>query len=322
MGILGIAAGPAAQSTRSIDGAVVSVARHRGDARRTPWHAAVSVIARGAVVIPAHDEAAVISRTLSALAPLAALGGVEVIVACNGCRDDTADRARAFAGVRVAETDEASKPAGLNLGDRTATLWPRLYLDADIDITPGAVLAVFAALAEPGVLAARPPYVYDTTGATAPVRAYYRARARIPAPPERLWGAGGYATNELGHERFDAFPTVTADDSWFDAQFSPAEKRIVDTDPMRVSTPRDSGALLAVLARQRRGYVEIGIAATTGARAGALVRSVRTPKDAVDAVVYVALTLVSRRRARRAARAARPIWERDASTREGAEVLA
>ena len=32
------------------------------------------------------------------------------------------------------ELEQASKPAALNVGDDVATLWPRLYLDADIQI--------------------------------------------------------------------------------------------------------------------------------------------------------------------------------------------
>lgn len=269
----------------------------------------------GAVIIPAHDEAAIITRTLSALRPLLGLAGIEVVVACNGCHDDTAAVARTFPGVIVAETSEASKTAGLNLGDRTATQWPRLYLDADIDIAPAAVVDLFGALAEPGVFAARPRFVYDAVGATLPVRAYYRARTRIPAPPRRMWGAGGYATNAAGHDRFERFPQVTSDDSWFDAQFADAEKRIVATAPMRVRTPRDTGALLGVLARQRRGHVQLGDADTGASRVAGLLRSVHHIDEGIDAAWYVALTLVARVRLALTARRAGSVWERDLSSR-------
>jgi len=271
--------------------------------------------ARGAVIIPAHDESAVIGRTLRSLAPLTSLPGVEVIVACNGCVDDTADIARGFAGVDVVETDRGSKPVGLNLGDSVATAWPRLYLDADIEIEPASVLAVFETLAEPGVYAARPRYVYDISAATLPVRAYYRARSRIPVPL-RMWGAGGYAANEAGHRRFGEFAHVTADDSWFDEQFAPEEKRIVDTAPTRVRTPRDTAALLAVLTRQRRGYRELGLASTAHTRGRALVRSIRGPRSAGDVAWYIALTLISRHRARAVTRrGGAGGWERDTSSR-------
>lgn len=271
--------------------------------------------AQGAIIIPAHDEAAVIGRTLRSLAPLTQLPGIEVIVACNGCHDDTAAIARGFAGVRVVETEHGSKPVGLNLGDSAATAWPRLYLDADIEIHPRTVLDVFETLQQPGVLAARARFVYDTTGATAPVRAYYRARSRIPGPPLRLWGAGGYAANEAGHGRFAAFPQVTADDSWFDEQFAAAEKRIVAASPMRVRTPRDTSGLLAVLTRQRRGHREIGTESQGASRARALAGSIHGPRSALDAGWYVLLTLIARVRAARAVRRKERTWERDASSR-------
>ncbi|MGD9408165.1 MAG: glycosyltransferase, partial [Gammaproteobacteria bacterium] len=43
------------------------------------------------VVIPAHDEEAVIQRTLGALLRSADPGEFEVIVVCNGCSDATAE---------------------------------------------------------------------------------------------------------------------------------------------------------------------------------------------------------------------------------------
>ena len=40
------------------------------------------------------------------------------------------------------------------------------------------------------MLAARPAFRYDMTGADRLVVAYFRARNRIPAMHEHLWGAG------------------------------------------------------------------------------------------------------------------------------------
>ncbi len=315
MGTVGTAVARAADQAYGglpADGAITragarSGGHAEGDARATT---------RGAVIIPAHDEAAVIGRTLRALAPLTRCSEVEIVVACNGCRDDTAEIARGFAGVTVVETDEASKAAGLNLGDRAATAWPRLYLDADIEVDPAAVAAVFAELAEPGVLAARPRFVYDVSGASLPVRAYYRARARITAPARRMWGAGGYATNAAGHSRFAAFPALTADDCWFDALFADEEKRVVATEGMRVRTPRDVHALLAVLTRQHRGHVQASTGDTAAARVRSLIGGIRRISEATDAAWYIGLTAWTRLRVARAARRdAGAVWERDLSSR-------
>ena len=132
----------------------------------------------GSVVIPAHNEEAVILATLRPLGALVA-DGVEVLVAANGCTDRTVELAGSVPGVTVLNTGANSKSGALNAADAVATGWPRLYLDADIVITPGAVRAVFDRLRAGDVLAARPGYVYDTAGCDPLVAAYYRARSRI-----------------------------------------------------------------------------------------------------------------------------------------------
>src|SRR3954462_6356852 len=93
------------------------------------------------VIIPAHNEANVIERTLSELMSGAHPNELEVIVVCNGCTDDTATRARnAGTGYaakhainfQVIDTPTPGKINALNLGDKAATAFPRLYIDADI----------------------------------------------------------------------------------------------------------------------------------------------------------------------------------------------
>ena len=86
------------------------------------------------VVIPAHNEEAVIASTLrSVLEGLEQ--GAEVLVVCNGCSDDTAAVAGTFGlPVRVLEIEPASKVAALNAGDEVAAGYPRIYLDADVTL--------------------------------------------------------------------------------------------------------------------------------------------------------------------------------------------
>jgi exopolysaccharide biosynthesis WecB/TagA/CpsF family protein len=267
----------------------------------------------GAVIIPAHNEAAVIARTLRLIAPLAATGTIEVIVACNGCTDRTAAIARQFRGVRVVEIERPSKAAAMNAGDAVATAWPRLYVDADVEIHPGAVAAVFAELATGRTLAARPAFRYDTTGATTLVRSYYRARQRMPSSDESLWGAGAYALSEAGHARLGEFPNAIADDSIVDALFVLGEKTVVATEPVRVRTPRSLAGLLAILTRQRRGNLSAPVQSTTTTTVIEMLSSIRGPSGLIDAAVYAALTAVGRSRARRAV--VTSAWERDESSR-------
>lgn len=281
----------------------------------TPSPSASAATMRGSIVIPAHDEEAVILRTLEGLRPLIEQRVVEVVVACNGCSDRTAELAASVDGVTVLQTPQPLKTAALNAADAAAEHWPRLYLDADIAITADAALEVLDAVSRGDALAARPEFRYVMDSASAPVRAYYRARDRLPNTRCGLWGAGAFALGAEGRARFGEFPRVIADDVFVDRHFSDPEKRIVSTTPVPVRVPQRVRNLMAVLRRQARGAGQLAIR-TTGTAPSTmrqLVRSVRGPRSAVDAAVYAALSASSRLPALRARGGA--VWERDESTR-------
>lgn len=266
---------------------------------------------RGSVIVPACNEAAVIARTLRPLSHAASAGFFELIVVCNGCTDSTADVARSIDGVKVIELNEGSKPAALNAGDTAATLWPRLYLDADIQITAASVLAVLDRLTEQDVMAARPDYEHDLSRSSVWVRGYYRARNRIPRCQTSLWGAGAYGLSEAGHKRFGEFPLITGDDLYVDSLFSHFEKAVVATEPSIVTPPTRLGSLLAILRRSHRGEVELSSEAARPLRtARAVLSSIRGPKSGFDAAIYLGMAL-----ARRCSRQASVAWERDESSR-------
>ena len=277
---------------------------------------------RGAVIVPAYNEASVIKRTIAALSQAAVDGYIELIVVCNGCTDDTAAIARSVPGVRVVELEQGSKPGALNAGDAAATLWPRLYLDADVEISADAVLAVLDRLALGDVLAARPAARYDFGGASPLVRSYYRARLRIPQHKLAMWGAGAYGLNARGHQRFGAFPMVTGDDFFVDTQFGAHEKVVVATDPSVVRTPVDVKSLLAVRRRSHRGTTEVPAGqqgsnrrtrSTSKSTAVTALRTIRGPGSALDAAVYLGIAVAARWGGGRAR-----TWERDDSSRSTA----
>ncbi|MDQ6740855.1 MAG: glycosyltransferase, partial [Actinomycetota bacterium] len=269
----------------------------------------------GTVIIPAHNEAAVIGRTLASLAPLANAGRIEVIVACNGCSDGTEEIARSFGSVKVVSIAEASKAAALNAGDAAASGWPRLYLDADIEIQPAALRIVFDRLSSGGPLAVRPAFRYDTAGASPLVRAYYRARNRLPSVHTHLWGAGAYALGKDGHERLGSFPNMTGDDFFVDGLFHESEMEVLETPPVRVHTPRRGKDLVAVLRRVYRGNAEQSNSGGSAGRTIAqLLHSVRGPLSAMDGAVYAGFSLAGRRSA---AQPPSILWERDDSSRGG-----
>ncbi|MGZ0711654.1 glycosyltransferase family 2 protein (plasmid) [Coraliomargarita sp. W4R53] len=263
------------------------------------------------IVIPAHDEQAVIMRTLRALHDPLDSGSVEIHVVCNGCRDSTAELAHQISGVHVAELTESSKIVALNSGDSVATVFPRIYLDADIEMPAAALPALVRSLSRPGVLAARPRFEYDTTRSSAVVRSYYRARMRIPSMSNSLWGAGVYAVNHAGHGLIAPFPRVIADDVYVDEVIPDAAKAFPSTVAVSVVVPRTTATLVATLGRARRGPSQQGIDHGRST-ARSLLHTVRGPVSFWDALVFAVLTVSARRRARDTGSTQ---WERDDSSR-------
>ena len=107
------------------------------------------------VIIPASNEAAWIGPCLAALfASEPVPGGAEAVVVANGCRDDTADRARGMRSLAeargwrltVIERIAGGKPAALNEGDAAAQGEMRAYLDADVVVAPALMAQLALAL--------------------------------------------------------------------------------------------------------------------------------------------------------------------------------
>ncbi|WP_353988183.1 glycosyltransferase [Ruicaihuangia caeni] len=283
----------------------------------------------GSVIIAAHNEAAVIGRTLTALEPAVSDGSITVIVVPNGCRDDTASIARTFPGVVVSELEQASKAAALRAGDALAASGPRIYLDADVVLTARAARDVLRTLAS-GAIAGRPPHRFDSSHATFIVRRWYAVRERLPSISHALWGAGCYALSVEGRDRFDEFPDILSDDLFIDDLFTRDEITIVPTDPVVVRAPGRAADLVRILRRSYRSQHEVmegtgrsaAAADGVGGRVSAGQRGQlhdlaqllrREPWRVADAGIYVAVVLYSRVRARLSTPTVH--WERDESSR-------
>jgi glycosyltransferase involved in cell wall biosynthesis len=254
------------------------------------------------VVIAAYNEGRVIGRCLDALLADPTDDPLEVVVAANGCHDDTVDRARR-PGVVVLDLPQAGKPAALNAAEAQVTSFPRVYLDADMRLSPRDVERLTAALDDHGAsegtpLAAAPRREVDTRGSGFLVRQYYRALALHPAYRHSLFGRGVVVLSERGRRRFGEFPEVLADDFFLDSLFGPDEKVVVPDVVSVVEAPSSTGVLLRRLARVRRGNRELRRSPPAGAAArpaeglGWLTEAVRRdPRLLPAAVTYVLVTL-------------------------------
>ena len=271
-----------------------------------------------AVIIPAHNEAAVIEETLRTLLVGMLPDEVTVIVAANGCTDDTVARARAVASwITVLDIAEPGKAGAIRAAEAQLGPGSRLYLDADICMPASSARAVFDRL-EAGAGGARPPAVLDLNEVNWLVSSFHRARGRLESVQSEFSGGGCYGLSWDTRQLFGAFPDVLGDDL-FAARIVPKGRaEIIDAPPVLIRPPRDRRSLTRVLARNVRGNRQLSglfpdiATPTTKQTLRSLVRSVRGPKSLADAVVYAGFVTAGRVTAQRN----NVRWERDDSSRQ------
>jgi glycosyltransferase involved in cell wall biosynthesis len=280
------------------------------------------------VIIPSHNEEALIGRSLAALTCGEGSDPLQIIVVCNGCTDRTADVARAFGpAVTVLETPVPSKVHALNLGDQAATGFPRFYMDADVQVTARDVCKVADALHKGPCLAAAPRLRMDCSESSWLVRAYYRAWLRLPYCREGMMGVGVYAVSEQGRKRFLAFPDIIADDLFVRLQFTPEERTAVEDTWSVVQAPRTIRGLIKIKSRGRLGNFQLRLhyphlfKNDPRAYHSAYGPLLKDPRRWPDLMVYLAVTgLASIRAKRQIKRLSAYRWERDESARTAGQV--
>lgn len=281
------------------------------------------------IVIPAHNEAAVIRKTLTELTRGTTAGEFEIIVVCNGCTDETAQIATGFSeDVHVIETRVPSKTNALNLGDKAARFFPRIYLDADVRLNSSAVSKLERTLGASNIFAAAPRPRFDLSGCSSAVQAFYQVHERLPSSREGIGGSGVYAVNEVGRSRFGAFPAITADDGFVRIQFAEHERVTLEDCNSVVTAPKTIAALVNIKTRSHLGSYELqerfpGLWQNRGAKnSAALAWMVLNPAWWPKLAVYGYVKVVARLRARRKMRMGTSnVWERDETSRAHAAVI-
>jgi hypothetical protein len=278
---------------------------------------------RTSLVIPAHNEQAGIGRLLGGLLDAADHGEFDVIVVCNACTDQTAQIARSYGpDVHVIELETPGKSGALRAGDELAAYFPRLYVDADVELTTADVREMTAALTNPQILAAGPVRVLPMAGVSAVVRRYYEVWERLPQVEAGLFGRGVIAFDTIGHARIKALPAVLSDDLALSEAFAPAERAIVAGARVVVHPPKNIRDLLRRRVRVQTGNTQLDAvggrtneAKTNGKVLAQLARS--GPRMAINVVVFAAVAVLSKVAARRRVRRGDyTTWSRDESSRE------
>lgn len=273
------------------------------------------------VVVPAHDEAASIARTLTALRSGTEEGDLEVVVVANGCTDDTAEMARSVGGARVLEVPRPSKVEAVRAGNRVATSFPRIHLDGDIELSGADALRLVEVLADRGLLAVAPRREVPRTGCSWPVRWYYEVWESLPHVDAGLFGRGVVAVTEAGQLRLDALPRLMGDDLAMSDAFAPDERGVVQDAVAVVRPPRTTADLVRRRIRIVTGNRQADAASvrradsrTTPRTLVALLR--RRPTLLGPVLLFCAVHVAATLGARRALRTGDfSTWRRDESSR-------
>lgn len=280
------------------------------------------VTVTGSVIIPAHNEENSIGSCLSALLDTAKPGEFEVIVVCNGCSDGTANAARAFGNVvRVIEIEVGSKILAINLGNKAARYFPRLYLDADLELSTQAARSLLSAAADNSCHAAIGQMQTDVTQAPWLLRQYYAVWSRQAYLRNGKFG-GAYALSEAGSQHVGILPPVINDDEYVRRRIPEAKVRLVPDCSFRAQMPRTMRDLMAVRTRVHRGNRQlVQLARTSGSALpprpkqqgirSLLATACRRPDLWAGLVTYVSVNAITKLRARGQGSG----WGRDESTR-------
>lgn len=219
------------------------------------------------IIIPANNEEAYLPRCLDALEAqtlrATTCGGVEVIVAANGCTDATVTIAQAAVprfsakgwDLHVLDIAQGSKSGALNQADATARGDMRAYLDADVIPSPDLLAETVDALA-----VTAPRYASGRLR-VAPARSrvtrhFARIWCELPFMRDGVPGAGYFAVNAAGRARWATFPDIISDDTYVRLLFTPAERVAVSAS---YSWPMVEGfaRLVRVRRRQDAGVAEV-----------------------------------------------------------------
>jgi glycosyltransferase involved in cell wall biosynthesis len=282
----------------------------------------------GSVVIPAHNEERVIRRCLKALTngtgqPSVAFP-LEIVVVCNGCTDQTAAVARQFPHVTVIEIPESSKVAALNTGDEVVTAWPRIYLDADSELSNASARSLLREAVhhkDPAMVTAA--VEFETGGCSALARSFVRGAKRTSFVKFGVNAGGVYALNGPGRARFGKFPQLTNDDFYVSSLFDAHEQLIDKNAKVITRPPRDVRSLIRVRSRIYYGNKEVAVRRPPNRppwrgwrNVTYAIRRARSLGEAGDLVVYVAVNVIAKWTALKMARSGSPpTWQRDDSSR-------
>lgn len=276
------------------------------------------------VIIPSYNEENHIAACLDAVVAQVDLPDhheTQIIVAANGCHDRTVALAQAkkpecrAAGfdLTVLDIKQGNKMNALNTADCEARFPTRVYLDADVIISPrmlrelADILAADSPLYASGtVVIPRPESVIS--------RAYVKVWTNLPFVREGVSGIGLYATNAKGRARWAEFPPIYSDDRFVRLQFAPHERRKTKAS-YNWPLPEGLRNLIHVRHRWSEGNNQLvalypDLIRNDSERNRTLANALTLFRTPLASVVFVAVFVVGSLRARKSKNDAAFVWRR------------
>ncbi len=278
------------------------------------------------VIIPAHNEAAVLPRCLAALLNQKITQVMRVVVVDNGSDDQTAEVASFWAPrfgaagheMLVLSLGRANKSAALNAGDAAArdVPGPRIYLDADVELSTGCIAAVSKALSEDARLGMCCPRLRVARSRTWSTRTYARVWTRLPWVVEDAIGGGFYAVSAQGRCRWEQFPDLLAEDAFVQSRFARHERRVIQGETFVIRLPEGFTDLVRIRTRWISGNRQLAKqdCGEWGRRAfpwrGRVRVLLTSPGLWADLPFYFLVNAIAHWKARRREKIGTRVWER------------
>ncbi len=220
------------------------------------------------VIIPAYNEEALILKTLTGLFDDDSLMNIELLVVCNGCKDQTYFKTLSFIKenslllkqknivLLVLETSKASKTNALNIGISNSHSSIKILMDADIQICGEDLNILVGELHSQNLKAISPRVKFSFENSNFWVKQYYRVASRS------FYNINNRLSNVIalsadGIKRISPLPDIIADDEYIRRQFSPNEIAVSQRCTFIFTCTKNLVNLLQILTRVERGNVQL-----------------------------------------------------------------
>jgi glycosyltransferase involved in cell wall biosynthesis len=255
---------------------------------------------------------------------------MRLVIADNGSTDGTVDLASTWAGRFEEAGHEAwvlhlpcgNKCAALNAADVVVEGLPRIYLDADVELTTNnCVSEVLATFEEDSGVLMCSPQLRIAPCDTWVTRHWGRVWTQLPWVCNDAIGGGFYAVSPEGRRRWGRFPDLLSEDSFVQAQFRRHERRVLRSCHFLIRLPDGLRDLLTIRTRQLSGNRQLArqITGDWGRASFPLARRLQFIMSAPglwpDLPLYFLVNACAHWRARRREALGTSVWER-ASTRD------